>query len=295
MTLRWPSSKYSSVVMLPAAMILASSPLIQQPIPSQAIRLLDALSHGVVLPGELREVIRPYLLGSATHTELVATILDEAALRGALRRDMIAGALAAEGCVAGNESPPCRRFSLRSPGRGQEIATGEEPAVVEMRQARARENLMTRERGGGAPSFVREEYVRSLLQAERHPLKAALQLFLTRSASELSEEDRAVIRAMATGANGEAVDRLGLESFRRAIGAVFRDRIANSRGRPEVVEEIRQLPEALLAEAWSVDRAYVERPLGGAGQPTECVVNAWRNLPTGWTQWHAWKSQLLCD
>jgi hypothetical protein len=283
----------------------ASTPPYSSPAPVEFLKLLDLLDRGNVTIGELREVLAPILERRFGPGYEIGVILNEAVRQGALRHEDVVAAMGLEGCFLDKhrfDPGPCGSLvSLIRLGQQQDrilvasaLSAAEKQAALESLR---KEVLASRCASGPSGADPCGEYGRALILANPQPLAAGFRLFASQSLDEVPEAaDRDAARSMAQADNARATDQVALMKLRRAIATAMLERLHNSMGRPEVVEEVRATPEGVLRAALGTDQFLVPSMLDlGGHSSTGCVVAAWRAPKEAPSQWHAWRLLLQCD
>jgi hypothetical protein len=290
-------SSLAGGALLLASAIAGLSHAARPSVTQEAIQLLDKLAGDNLTDNELSGILRQMLATKDKNQSVAAAVLDEAGTQGALSREAIRSALSAEGCRGeAGTADLCTRLltMLRHGGSPRNDVISPATAKTNHSIERVRQKLLESEASGGAPDFLRAEYAEALMAKTGGSLEDLLRLFVRGSSADLPPEDRASVRAMATGAPAEDAERLGFERLRQVLGSILRERLNQSRGRIPIVREIRRIPSELLVDAWKIDAAYGGRLLNGEEASTKCTIDAWRQTPDEPNQWLAWKELLRC-
>ena len=310
MTCRYRSLKAFALALLTAIAtghLEASSPIYREPPPKEALEFLDLLVSEEVTVETLRPIIHSVVGERFGTKDRIGGILGVAVYEGAVKKSIAVRAMNAEGCYqdAHPGAGSCGRLvsgfkngmrgnQITKPALGMSSSSSADELEAELVRDRAQVIRAETESLGGNAAY-RAEYARALISRSDRPLEAALRYFLITSPEELPDsEDQKVFRAMGrVTVRGKVQEGVDPGAFRDPFGAVFRQRIEAARGDPQIVTEVRSIPEDLLTRVRELDSKSTLSFL--AGNPVGCVVDAWRKGAEPMNRWAAWKQQLICQ
>jgi hypothetical protein len=293
----------AAILLAAASGVVAAHSMVPAPPPPEVLKLMDLLADGEPGVPQLRAVLQPVIQEQFGTKYLIGYFLREAILRGALREDEVIAALESEGCSRTGDSKFNMCYSLRRaiwPDQGPIRRTKTEGAGPTTQSTRSLESIRAAISAASPKQVVDSglivSFTEALVRQGGSPLRRGLELFAISSVDQIpSVEDRAAVRKFsATGDSQEARDMGALDEFRRTIGGIISNIYWYAKPTPEMVAEVRSVPQEVINQAWQTDRKrFVGSALDRSGNLL-CVLSAWRKGEQPPNEWLAWKDLLIC-
>ena len=280
--------RFSSAALLAAGALLfsalgAASHGARDRAPAEVVQLLDSLAKSEATVDQLRQSLRPVLTQQYGDKYRIRIVLTEAIRTGALRHSDVLQALYAEGCPGERygTGSACTRImeALSERPQGSTARAQREELHGQLDSLRVQ---LAAERAENRESITtREAYVKALLAQTGDIPASALDVFISGSLAIVENSRDAKLVSDSA-------------KVRTAAGAVFQEMIIRSMGKPDVVREIRALPEDKIRTAAQIDRASLHSPSGLSEPGISCVVGKWRKHSDLPNRWLAWKELVQC-
>jgi hypothetical protein len=277
--------------LLPLAM-QAESPIIGGPPPKAFIETLDLLSRGNVSPEELAKPMGA-LIDQKYGNSDYGIIVREAILDGVISKQVAIAALEEAGCSRDSTDlgSQCGRLAayIRDAGTGtgwDRRAPGKQPERAKQLEE-ARSKFLTTIEKHNTARLAGYDYAAELIAAAPNPLAEALRLILVQTPNELPDQERRVLLLLSEDKKGPPA----ITYFRELVAHAYSERILNSMAYPEIVQEVRWIPDDLLERVHRINSSYVFSFFSpGVG----CVETAWRTPAAAPNRWQAWKNLMQC-
>jgi hypothetical protein len=217
-------------------------------------------------------------------------ILGTAVRETAIPMTLVQHSLADSGCRSAPEGPDvrCRRFQ-----ESVIAAIAYQTPSTDLSRARARLLKFASEQPGGNHD-LEAAYARALIESRPLTVRDILESYISADPRATSLIDKEVAAAFGwLMINGEASfdQSFANRRWRSALARALADILRESRGDPEVVKQVRDLPEDALTHAREIESPDWRSLLS---RSTLCTVDKWRAGDAAPDKWTAWSQLLVC-
>jgi hypothetical protein len=237
------------------------------------------------------DALNPFLKIAVSEPEgafRMAVILATAIREGAIPMSLVERSMIDVGCSPdSDDARSCRSFR-----ESVVAAVAYQSPPKDLSRIRAQLLKSGGERTGGNPG-LEAAYTSALIDSKQLAVSDVVRAYLSgdpRSGGLVDEEVAATFGRLTI--NGQEVLDQGLasEHWRAALAGALAQLLHESRGSPEIVKQVRNVPEDLLSRARGVSTMDWTR----LRPHSLCVVDKWRTGDAGPDTWTAWAQLLKC-
>ena len=267
--------------------LLASSPVFMKRPSDSELTVLRLLSQDQLTADALTPLLK-VALSEPEAAFRMAVILAAAIREGALPMSVVERSMIDGGCRQDSEDVGiCRSFR-----ESVVAAVAYQSPPKDLPRIQAQLLKSGGERTGGNPG-LETAYTSALIDSKQLTVSDVVRAYLSgdlHSGGVVDEEVAATFGRLTI--NGEVVldRRLATEHWRNALAGALAQRLHESRGSPEIVRQVRNVPEELLSRARGVNTMDWTR----LRRDSLCVIDDWRTGDAAPDRWTAWAQLLKC-
>jgi hypothetical protein len=274
---RWLPVVLATVLVHP---LLGSTPVTTEPPSESELAVLRLLSQNELTVDALAPLLK-LALSEPGGDYRMGYVLGTAVRESAIPMTLVQRSMADSGCRSAPEGPDvrCRRFQ-----ESVSAAIGYRARSTDLSRDRARLLKFAREQPGGNHD-LEAAYARALIDSRQLTTLDILESYLSADprAKGLVDEDVAA----AFGVDPSSAGRRWRSALATALAQILRE----SRGDPEVVKQVRNLPEEALTHARELESPDSRSLLS---RSTLCTIDKWRAGDAAPDKWTAWSQLLVC-